>query len=153
MNIRTQNTQKSSVVKRHVGMVILVNQLRCSILGTLTTKRDKGFALVSTGSGDKCVSCSSSRCCKYDISKSKETSGYPNRGEPQAMQVELVWPNQHELLSSHDFASCEADDAKQDCASVGSHQTTKSRFLKRWSNKHKNTSWRARLNPVTWSSR
>ena len=53
------------------------------------------------------------------------------------MQVELVWPNQRELLSSHDFASCEAGDAKQDCVSVGSHQTTKSRFFKRWGNKHK----------------
>ena len=92
---------------------------------------------MSTGSGGKCVSYSSSRCCRYDISRSKVTSGYPNRGEPQAMQVELVWPSQRELLSSHDFASCEADGAKQDCVSVGSHQTTKSRFFKRWGNKHK----------------
>ena len=53
------------------------------------------------------------------------------------MQVELVWPSLRELLSSHDFASCEADSAKQDCVNVGSHQTNQTRFFKRWGNKHK----------------
>ena len=64
------------------------------------------------------------------------------------MQVELVWPSQRELLSSHDFASCEADGAKQDCVSVGSHQQPSRVFSNAGVTNTKNTSWRARLNPM-----